>query len=335
MLMNNLKFVPNIVTGRLSEEDAKRYFSRFGWFVFAYFLINIIAQNAIALIVYYVFPKFYFHYLFAELLSFVPNYLIALPLAYAIVRPLPSEISMKEKMSVGHIFCGFCISMTLMMVGNYISQIFIGVFQVMRGSVLQNPVEAAVASMPLWMNFLSIVVLAPVLEELVFRGLMCKKLLVLGEGYAIILSAAVFALCHGNFFQLFYAFTLGCFFAFIYVKTGKLVYTVFFHMAINFLGGFVAPWLMSFIDASDLVNGELMISADNILQYLALMWYELIALGAAIFGLVLLIKKRRQFTVHTGILPPPEKRGVSCVLLNSGVAAAITIFALTLVGSLL
>ena len=333
--MKNIKFVPSIVTGRLSEADAKAYFSRFGWFVFVYFLINSLLQSAFAITVYYLLPSFYTHYLFAEFLSFVPNYLLALPLAYTIVRPLPSDVPMKEKMGAKELAIGFCICWALMMVGNYISQFVIGVFQAMRGGGIENPLATAVSGMPMWANLLFVVVLAPVLEELVFRRLMCKKLLVIGEGYAIVLSSAAFALCHGNFYQLFYAFTLGCFFAFIYVKTGRIIYTIIYHMAVNFLGGFVAPLLVEWLsDTSGELEG-LIISAGNLVPYIVYMWYSFMSIGLAVFGIVIIIKKRREFSIHEGLLPPPEKKGASCVLLSGGVAASIALFALTLLGSLM
>lgn len=330
-------FTPDLLTGRLTETDAKRYFSRFGWFAFAMLLLTTLFQMIIDVIVYYCFPAFYGHFLFAEILSFVPLYCLALPLAGLILRPLPTVVPLKAKMGAGKWFCGLCICITLMLGGNYISQIILTFFQTLRGDIMENPVEQVVNSMPLWATFVFVVILAPILEELFFRGIVCKKLLAVGEGYAIVISAALFGLFHGNFFQLFYAFALGCFFAFIYVKTGKLINSILYHMAINFLGGFVAPLILRFIDLDGFLEGDINISQilENIIPLLGLLWYELLMYGMAIAGIVLIIKNLRQFKPQAGLLPPPEKGRVSVVLLNVGVAAAITVFSLTLVSSLL
>lgn len=333
--MNTLKFVPDLATGRLNERDAQRYFSRFGWFAFVYFLVSVLLQNIIAVAVYRLAPSVYGHYLFSEFLSFVPSYAIALPISYLIIKPLPTDIPLKEKMKPADWLGGLCISVALMLVGNYISNILLTFVSVLLGGVSENPVSESIDSMPVWATVIFVVILAPILEELVFRGIVCKKLLVLGEGYAIILPAAFFALCHGNFYQLFYAFTLGCFFSFIYVRTGKLIYSMLYHMVINLLGGVIAPLILELVDYNSLLSDGLVITSENIFGLIGLMWYELIVIGTAIVGIVIMVKKRAEFKPQSGLLQPPEGKAVSCVLLNFGVAAAIALFALTLVGSLL
>lgn len=332
--MTKMKFVPDLVTGRLREDDAKRYFSRFGWFAFTFTLVNIVAQNVVAIVVSQFFPSVYSHWLFWELLSLIPLYGIALPISYMILRPLPTVLPIDDKWSIKEWLSGVCISMTLMLAGNYISNIFITFFQVMKGVSMENPIETSISSMPRWATLIFICVVAPVLEELFFRGLLCRKLLMLGEGYAIVLPAAFFALCHGNFFQVFYAFVLGCFFSFVYVRTGKLIYTIIYHVIINFLGSFVISIILDHVDLNSMLGGTFVVDATNIFGLIGLLWYEIITYGAAIVGIVLLVKKHKEFKPQAGLLPPPEGKGVSCVLLNGGVAAAITVFAITMLLSI-
>ena len=329
-----ISFTPDLLTGRLSEDSAKQYFSRFGWFAFALFLINSLVQVAVVNLVYYFFPTLYSHYLFSNLLSIIPLYCVALPIAYQILRSLPLVEPIKEKMSVKDFFSGFCICLALMIAGNYIANIFIMFFQNSMGSILMNPVESAVSGTPWWVDLVFVVILAPMLEEILFRGICTKRLLMVGEGYAIIISSAFFALFHGNFFQLFYAFALGCFFSFIYVKTGKLIYSIIYHMLINFLGGFVAPLILEYIDVEAMLEG-FSLTSENLFPLLALAWYELITIGGAIVGIVIICKKYKEFKPQSGLLPPPEGKGASCVMLNAGIAAAVAIFALTLFGSII
>ncbi|MBO7310475.1 MAG: CPBP family intramembrane metalloprotease [Clostridia bacterium] len=328
--------MPDLLTGRLNEYDAKRYFSRFGWFAFTYFLLSSIVSVIIAIITINLFPAVYQHYLFSETLNVVVSYGIALPISYVIIKPLPTVKPDPEKMKVSHWFYGLCISVALMIIGNYITSIVLVFFiSPLRGVSMQSPVSERIDSVPLWVTILFIVIIAPILEEIFFRGILCKKLTIIGEGYAIILPSAFFALCHGNFFQLFYAFTLGCFFSFIYIKTGKLIYTIIYHMAINLIGSVISPLIIDQLDITSLLENGFSINSENILRVIGFLWYELIIVGVAIFGVVIAIKKRKEFKVHEGLLPPPEHKGVSCVLLNSGVAASIAIFAYTLLGSLL
>lgn len=331
--MKKIKFVPDIVTGRLTEDDAKRYFSRFGWFAFAFTLININVQSIFAALVYRFFPDIYFNYLFWQILPIVSMYAIAFPIAYIIIRPLPTVLPIDDKWSFKELVGGTCVCMTLMMAGSYVSNIFISFFSSLRGSMIENPVEESVNSMPLWATFVFVCILAPILEEIFFRAFLCRKLLMLGEIYAIVLPAAFFALSHGNFYQVFYAFVIGCFFSFIYVRTGKLIYTIVFHMIVNFLGSFAISLILQYVDLNAMLSGNFVINSSNIFGLIALLWYEIITYGAVIAGIVIIFKKRNSLRLQAGILPPPEKKGATCVMLNAGVAAAIAVFAFSLLTS--
>ena len=332
--MNKMKFVPDLVTGRLKEEDAKRYFSRFGWFAFAFVIIDIVVQNAIAIAASF-FPSVYSHWLFWQLLSVIPVYCIVFPLSYVILRPLPTVLPIDDKWSAKEVMGGLCVCVTFMLTGNYISNAFISFFQIMRGTVIQNPLEHSVSTMPLWATFLFVCILAPILEEIFFRGILCRKLLMLGEGYAIVLPAAFFALVHGNFFQVFYAFMIGCFFSFVYVRTGKLIYTIIYHVLINFLCSFVISFILRYVDLEAILGGEFAVTSENIFGFIGLLWYEAVTYGLAIAGIVIIVKQYKKIRLQAGLLPPPEGKGVSCVLLNAGVAAAITVFAITMLSSLM
>ena len=334
--MNTPKFTLNLATGTLSEDDAKRYISRFGWFSFAFCLALSLAQNVLAMTVRFFAPSLLTSSLFLQLFSMVPIYVTAFPLAYFMLRSLPSVTPIGEKLRAREFLCAVCICEALMLVGNYISAALLSVFErAMGGTSLQNPVETSVESQPMWMTVAFSVILAPILEELFFRGVICKKLLALGEGYAIVLSAAFFALCHGNFFQLFYAFIIGCFFALIYVKTGKLIYSTLLHVIVNFLGTVVVTWVLELSDYDSLMSEGFAAVSENLISVAVLLLYETFIFGISVFGLVVLVKNRKKITLDAGLLPPPKGRAVQCVLLNGGVAAAIAVFAFSLLGSLL
>ncbi|MBR2189205.1 MAG: CPBP family intramembrane metalloprotease [Eubacterium sp.] len=78
------------------------------------------------------------------------------------------------------------------------------------------------------------VILAPIAEELMFRGMVYRRIRgYLGNGAGIVLSALLFGLYHMNMIQLLYAFVLGLFFAWIYGKTRTLAAPVLCHAAAN------------------------------------------------------------------------------------------------------
>ena len=78
------------------------------------------------------------------------------------------------------------------------------------------------------------VLLAPIAEELVFRGLFYRRLKAhLGIGWAIGISSAVFGAVHGNVIQFVYATLLGIFLALIYERSRTLAAPILAHMLAN------------------------------------------------------------------------------------------------------
>lgn len=74
---------------------------------------------------------------------------------------------------------------------------------------------------------------APILEEILYRKLLIDRLHAYGQWTAAALSALVFGLVHGNSGQFFLAFLIGLLFAVVYMKTGRVIYTVILHVIIN------------------------------------------------------------------------------------------------------
>ena len=69
-------------------------------------------------------------------------------------------------------------------------------------------------------------VLAPVFEELVFRKVLVDHVLPFGEWPAILFSGITFGLFHGNLTQFFYAALLGMVLAYVYIRTGNILYSI-------------------------------------------------------------------------------------------------------------
>jgi len=194
----------------------------------------------------------------------------------------------------------------------------------------------------IWTTVIFTVIIAPILEEIVFRKIVCDRLLPLGEGYAIFVSAAIFGLIHGNFYQFAYAFLLGMFFSFIYVKTGKLIYSTIYHIAINFIGSVVSLWITNMLDwdalNSVMETGTVDVANTALMQSLYILFaYETAMLAIYVVGLVLVFraKKKKLVRLEAGILPPPKQHRFSNIFLTGGVAASIAIFVFTFIFSLL
>lgn len=92
-----------------------------------------------------------------------------------------------------------------------------------------------------FLGVLTVGILVPVLEELIFRKILIDKTSKYGFGAAIMISGFTFAVFHGNFIQFFYAFSLGILFAYVYCKTGNIWNTIFFHMGYNMYSSAIIP----------------------------------------------------------------------------------------------
>ncbi len=78
-------------------------------------------------------------------------------------------------------------------------------------------------------------VIPALLEEYLYRKLVCTELTVHGGSFAIIISALLFGLAHFSFYTFPYAFVCGLILGFVYLKTGSVKYTVAIHFANNML----------------------------------------------------------------------------------------------------
>lgn len=84
------------------------------------------------------------------------------------------------------------------------------------------------------MTFISIAVVPALSEEFLFRGCILSNLLPYGKNTAILFSALLFALMHGNFAQFFYTFIAGIVLGAVYVKTDSIWAPTFIHLFNNF-----------------------------------------------------------------------------------------------------
>ncbi len=344
--MNKLKFSLALDTGRLSESDAKRYFSTFGiaacLLMIGYHLGGYLLSYALYLFV----PQLLGSALVNHLFSIVTLYGFGFPCFFLVLHRLPKDTMAPVEMGTRSWWRALCVSLAFMMVGNYIGNFITFYFSSMMGGALQNPVAEMTSGQSFWMNLVFVAIIGPILEELLFRKVVCDRLLPLGEGYAVVLSAILFGLVHGNFFQFFYAAAVGALFAYVYVKTGRIRYSIAYHMIINFLGGVLAPWLMDRIApwlTEEGMTRLLEMQTSNFAEYsnvmaftlLPLLAYEGIFLGGGVLGIVFLVKDRKKIHFCEGLLPPPKENRVATVFCNGGIAAALAVFAIVFVLSLI
>ncbi len=84
-------------------------------------------------------------------------------------------------------------------------------------------------------ELLGAVILAPIGEELIYRGIVLRCSAKISQRFAIFFSAFIFGIMHGNPYQFVLGFLLGIPLAMVTLKTGSIVPAIICHMTNNLI----------------------------------------------------------------------------------------------------
>ena len=142
------------------------------------------------------------------------------------------EIFAKEAPMKGRTFlCMLCFCMGAQM----INSLWITLLELLLqplGKSLMPILEAVAGDTDSFSMFLYASILAPVWEELLFRGYVLRALRPYGKRFAILGSALLFGLFHGNLLQTPYAVAMGLVFGYMTVEY-SIVWAILLHMFNN------------------------------------------------------------------------------------------------------
>lgn len=221
--------------------------------------------------------------------NMIPLYVIGYPLTFLIVKKKDGKKIEKHRMGPGQFVLAFMMAYGLMIVGNLIGLALTTAVGFIRGEQVDNALLNVITGGNVWISAIYTVLLAPVFEEILFRKLICDRIAPYGQRAAVLVSGLMFGLFHMNFNQFFYAAFLGGFFAFIYIRTGNLKYTIGMHMAVNFLGSVVGGLLLQNVDMLNSMSG-MIISA----------LYSMCIYAIGITGIVLFFMNRSRMKAPEG-----------------------------------
>lgn len=117
---------------------------------------------------------------------------------------------------------------------------------------------------PLWLDvliYIYICLLGPILEELIFRGVLLEGLRKYGNLFGIIMSAVLFGLMHQNIAQCLPAMAIGLVWGYIAVKSGSLIPSIFLHILNNTMSA-VLLVVMQSVNLSNLSNISALLNAS-------------------------------------------------------------------------
>lgn len=318
----------------MSANDLKKhrlFFSDLGFAYVVFAIVSYVLEFFIAYTVKSYAPNFYNSQLFIWAGSFLPMYLIAFPMCLLVFKHIPKTPITKEKLSISKLPSLFATCIFAMLAGNLVGRIITFVLNKLTGYTSSSIVNEMVMSSKLPYLIIFAVILAPIFEELLFRKLLIDRARKYGDITAILLSGILFGLFHGNFEQFFYAAFLGTIFAYIYVKTGNIKYTISLHMIINFLGSVVPLFILSRLD--DQTRETILSSNTNnislspeIISALSIsLIYSLSLFVIGIIGLVCFCKLIKKLSFNKNSFNLSHNEMLQAIFFNLGMPCFIVI----------
>lgn len=218
----------------------RKFFSKIGLNYTFFGVFAIIMQIIIINIIGFANPIILNDINLTSIIASVCNYILPLPIFLYLMNKLEKQEIHSNKLTIKKFIVYIAISLTLMWVGNLIGLTITEILGDLIQSEIANPIVETIDSSSVYTNLLLMVIMAPIFEEIIFRKLLIDRTIKYGKGVSILLSALIFGLFHGNLNQFFYAFLIGGFFAYVYIKTGKIIYTILLHLTVNFFGSIIS-----------------------------------------------------------------------------------------------
>lgn len=184
-------------------------------------------------------------------------------------------LARKNPMRPSVFVCVLCLAMGSQMVNS----IWVGALEAVLNSFglsVLDLLESVSGSSDTFSMFLYASILAPIAEEVLFRGYVLRSLQPFGKRFTIWGSAILFGLFHGNLLQTPYAILMGLLFGYVTVEY-SLVWSVLLHMFNNLV-------------LADLLTRLTMSWSDMAFSMLNMVLFG----GAFGASLLLLVKKRKE-----------------------------------------
>lgn len=270
-------------------------------------VILLVSQQLVAtiasIILYKVYPVFFSQSYAMWFLSYLPLYLVGVPLFVLTVKGLANTAAKKEKidMPAGTFIKWWFISMAAMYIFNIVSVLINMAISAAKGGEVINPIAEMQQGSGIIYNIIFGVIVAPVGEELLFRHILYKKLSGFGDKVFIFISAFVFACIHGNLSQLLYAFVLGAIFAYIMARTRNVIYCILMHVIVNALGMIVGPLCLG--------------------SEIAMSVYSTLLLATVIFGVILFMRTRKKGFIFDEPTADTPKKPIKAAMTSAGMIA--------------
>lgn len=289
----------------ISEKQLQRLCSVIGWGLSLMLVSALLIQAVFAMLLSGLAETEWYRWL----LTSVPLYFIAAPCFLLLMNLLPSSgLPAKKDLSFGRFMALLLVALALAYSCNLLTMLIQLLLSFHTGYMPENPLDFTMHQ-SVWPTLLFAVLLAPIVEEVVFRGVLLRKLRPYGDGICMMVSGTAFALFHGNFSQALYAFALGVFFAYVVLQYGRLRYAIFLHMGVNCCGVLLPRLSLLSVPAFNQLLG-------------------MVVLGVTAAGLTLLFANLHAVKLNPGRTGISPARKMGAAFLNPGMLVFVGVCAI-------
>lgn len=150
-----------------------------------------------------------------------------------------------KRVSVSTAIFSLPIGMTMCVAANFAANTIINFLYMFGVAPPDTPEMMEPTLLSLFLNLFVTALLPAILEEMVYRGFLLQSLRRYGDGFAILVSAALFGLMHGNILQLPFAFLIGLVMGFLVVQTGNIWLSAALHFTNNAIAVLLEYFLLN------------------------------------------------------------------------------------------
>lgn len=179
-----------------------------------------------------------------------------------------SSLVRTKKLSFGSVFQYCAIGLFIWIVAIYLSSGIIDVFRQYGIDASPSGRDYGTTVMGRTVTVIYGCIIAPITEELFYRGMMLRVLSKANQRFAVFATAMYFGIAHGNVAQFVLGFLAGIFLAHITLKHGSIIPAVIVHM---------------FINTFSTVYGSVNTNNSNTMMMATLILLAIAILGLAIF----------------------------------------------------
>lgn len=321
-----------VVDEKEKLRSARKHFTIFGLVFLAGSVLYMGSQYAGAIIGMLAFPGWMTTMDRVMIVQMLPAYVIGVPLFLLLLKLVPKAELPRKKIKVSTFISFLPMIYAVTLLSNMVGMVINSFISDVTDYEMTNLVSDLLDQVSPLTIFILTVIMAPLVEEILFRKALVSRVASYGEGTAVALSGLMFALIHGNANQIPYAFCIGCVLGYIYLRTGNIWITIAMHAFTNLMGGVVAQKVAS-IDVDKM--SQIMTGGDEALmmQYLTEHGGEIVFLAAyviamiamVISGVIIFIVHARKVHFEKAPLQIPKGKRFVTVMLNPGMILFVAV----------